>query len=36
MSLQLWLNNGWLTPHQTSRQEIMDLLGIVAGIAGDS
>ncbi len=27
MSLQLWLNNGWLTPHQTSHQEIMDLLG---------
>lgn len=29
MSLQLWLNNGWLTPHQTGHQEIMDLLGLV-------
>ncbi len=29
MSLQQWLNNGWLTHHQTSPQEIKDLLSIV-------
>jgi hypothetical protein len=29
MSLQDWANNGWLRPHQTSTQEIADLLGIV-------
>lgn len=29
MSLQSWVNNGWLRPHQTSRQEIQNLPGIV-------
>ena len=29
MSLQDWANNGWLRPHQSSLQEIADLLGIV-------
>jgi hypothetical protein len=29
MSLETWLNNGWLSPHQSSRQEIADLLAIV-------
>ena len=29
MSLQQWANNGWLRPHQTSPQEIQDLLAIV-------
>lgn len=29
MSLEQWANNGWLRPHQTSPQEIADLLGIV-------
>jgi hypothetical protein len=29
MSLQSWANNGWLRPHQTSPQEIKDLLAIV-------
>jgi hypothetical protein len=28
MSLQNWLSNGWLTEHQTSSQEITDLLAI--------
>ena len=28
MSLQNWLNNGWLTEHQTSAQEIADLLAV--------
>ncbi len=28
MSLQNWLNNGWLTKHQTSSQEITALLGV--------
>jgi hypothetical protein len=28
MSLQNWLNNGWLTKHQTSSQEITALLGL--------
>lgn len=28
MSLQNWLNNGWLTKHQTSAQEIADLLAV--------
>jgi len=28
MSLPNWLNNGWLVAHQTSRQEIADLLAI--------
>jgi hypothetical protein len=29
MSLQNWANSGWLRPHQTSAQEIKDLLAIV-------
>ena len=28
MSLQNWLSNGWLVPHQTSPQEISDLLAV--------
>ncbi len=28
MSLNDWANNGWLAEHQTSRQEIADLLGV--------
>jgi hypothetical protein len=29
MSLKQWANDGWLRPHQTSPQEIADLLAIV-------
>lgn len=29
MSLKDWVNNGWIRPHQTSREEIQNLLGIV-------
>ena len=29
MSLKQWADNGWLRPHQTSPQEIADLLAIV-------
>ena len=29
MSLQKWLEFGWLRPHQTSQAEVMDLLSIV-------
>ena len=29
MNLQQWASNGWLRPHQTSPQEIQDLLAIV-------
>ncbi len=29
MSLQTWFENGWLRPHQTSKDEIGNLLGIV-------
>jgi hypothetical protein len=29
MSLENWRNSGWLTSHQSSRQEIADLLAIV-------
>jgi hypothetical protein len=28
MSLQDWLSNGWLTAHQSSREEIRDLLAL--------
>lgn len=28
MTLRDWLKNGWLNEHQTSREEIADLLGI--------
>ena len=27
-TLQNWLNNGWLIEHQTSRQEVTDLLSV--------
>ena len=29
MSLRQWADNGWLRPHQTSAQEVADLLAIV-------
>ncbi len=29
MSLENWLKNGWLKPHQTSKQEINNLFNIV-------
>ena len=29
MSLKQWADNGWLTPHQTSREEITNLFSIV-------
>lgn len=29
MSLEDWVNNGWLRRHETSQQEIADLLAIV-------
>ena len=29
VDLRDWLKNGWLTEHQTSRQEIADLLGVI-------
>lgn len=29
MSLEQWKNNGWLRPHESSPQEIQDLLAIV-------
>ena len=29
MSLNQWVNNGWLKPHRTSRKEISGLLNIV-------
>ena len=29
MTLKQWQDNGWLCPHQTSRQEIENLLAIV-------
>ena len=28
MSLEDWLSNGWLSAHRTSRQEIVELLGV--------
>ena len=28
MSLNDWLNNGWLVAHKTSKREIRDLLGV--------
>jgi hypothetical protein len=36
MSLQQWAENGWLRPHQTSSQEIADLLAIVARDLADT
>lgn len=29
MSLQDWAKNGWLRPHKITRQEVVDLLGVV-------
>lgn len=29
MSLEDWARNGWLRPHKISRQEVVDLLGVV-------
>jgi hypothetical protein len=29
MTLEQWRDNGWLRPHNTSRQEIQNLLAIV-------
>lgn len=29
MTLKQWANNGWLKPHQTSREEVGNLLAIV-------
>ena len=28
MSLRQWLDNGWMSPHETSREEIADLLAV--------
>jgi hypothetical protein len=36
MSLQDWLNNGWLIEHQASGEEIGDLLGVVDRDLADS
>jgi hypothetical protein len=36
MSLKQWADNGWLRPHQTSPQEIADLLSIVARDLADA
>ena len=30
MSFAEWVNNGWLVAHRSSKQEIANLLGIVA------
>jgi hypothetical protein len=36
VSLHDWLKNGWLVEHETSRQEIVDLLGVVDRDLADS
>jgi hypothetical protein len=36
MSLEDWVNNGWLRRHETSQQEIADLLAIVARDLADA
>jgi hypothetical protein len=36
MTLTKWLENGWLRRHQTSREEIAGLLGIVARDMADA
>ena len=36
MRLQQWAANGWLRPHQTTRQQITDLLAIVERDLADS
>ena len=35
MSLRDWLRNGWLVEHETSPQEIMDLLNLMERDLGD-
>jgi uncharacterized protein (UPF0332 family) len=29
MSLEVWARNGWLRPHKITRQEVVDLFGVV-------
>lgn len=36
MSLKQWVDNGWLRPHQSSPQEIADIMAIVARDLGDA
>jgi hypothetical protein len=36
MSLKQWADNGWLRPHQSSKQEIADLLSIVSRDLADA
>ncbi len=36
MRLQQWASNGWLRPHQTTKQQISDLLAIVERDLEDS
>ena len=36
MRLQQWAANGWLRPHQTTQQQISDLLAIVERDLADS
>ena len=36
MSLEQWVENGWLCPHQSSKQEIEDLLSIVSRDLSDA
>lgn len=36
MSLNDWLNNGWLSAHRATRQEIADLLAVADRDLGDS
>lgn len=36
MRLQQWAANGWLRPHQTTQQQISDLLAIVKRDLADS
>jgi hypothetical protein len=36
MRLQQWATNGWLRPHQTSKQQVSDLLAIVERDLTDS
>lgn len=36
MSLEQWVENGWLRPHQSSKQEIEDLLSIVSRDLSDA
>ena len=36
MNLKTWAENGWLRPHQTNRQQVIDLLAIVERDLQDS